>query len=50
MVNSLLKNDWVYRWRDILAVFNLEVTPVMLEREQLLQQLAQSIQAEATIF
>lgn len=43
IANSLLKNDWVYRWRDILAVFNLEASPAMLEREKCLKQLAQSI-------
>ncbi|WP_019507656.1 glycosyltransferase [Pleurocapsa sp. PCC 7319] len=49
IANSLLKHDWVYRWRDILATFNLEVTPAILEREQVLQQLAQSIQTETAI-
>ena len=49
IANSLLKNDWVYRWRDILVTFDLEPTPAMLEREQRLQQLAQSIQAEDPI-
>lgn len=43
IANSLLKNDWVYRWRDILAVFNLEPSPGMLKREKYLKQLAQSI-------
>ena len=43
IANSLLKNDWVYRWRDILAVFNLEPTPAMLERETYLKKLSQSI-------
>lgn len=42
IANSLLKNDWVYRWRDI-AVFNLEPTSAMLERETHLKQLAKSI-------
>lgn len=43
IANSLLKNDWVYRWRDILAVFNLEPTPAILKRETYLKQLARSI-------
>jgi hypothetical protein len=41
--NALLKHDWVYRWREILTAFGLEPTTEMLEREQYLKQLAQSI-------
>ncbi|BAZ43026.1 hypothetical protein NIES4102_00210 [Chondrocystis sp. NIES-4102] len=43
VANSLLKHDWVYRWRDMLAAFNLEPSSAMVEREKYLQQLAKSI-------
>jgi hypothetical protein len=46
VANSLLKHDWVYRWRDMLAALGLEPSLAMVEREKYLQQLAESILAE----
>jgi len=40
VVNSLLQHDWVYRWRRVLEAVDLEVTPQMLARESLLQDMA----------
>jgi len=31
--NSLLRHDWVYRWRHILETVGLEITPEILARE-----------------
>ncbi len=38
--NSLLRHDWVYRWRQILETVGLEVTPQILLREAKLKQRA----------
>ncbi len=38
--NSLLRHDWVYRWRHILETVGLEVTPEILAREAQLKQRA----------
>jgi hypothetical protein len=38
--NSLLRHDWVYRWREILETVNLEITPEILAREAQLKQLS----------
>lgn len=46
VVNSLLKHDWVYRWREILATFDLEPSPAVIAREKHLQMLAQRIDSE----
>jgi hypothetical protein len=40
VINSLLKHDWVYRWEQILTDVGLEPTPMMLSRQEHLQQLA----------
>lgn len=48
VANCLLKHDWVYRWRDMLAALDLKPSPAMVEREKYLQQLAQSILAEVS--
>ncbi|MEA5463759.1 glycosyltransferase [Leptothoe sp. PORK10 BA2] len=45
VANSLRKHDWVYRWRDILATFNLAPSPAVIERENHLQQLACRIES-----
>lgn len=47
VVNSLLRHDWVYRWQKILAAFNLTPSPAMIDRQQLLGQLAQAIELSA---
>ena len=39
--NSLLRHDWVYRWRHILETMELEVTPQILAREAQLKQRAE---------
>ncbi|NES83961.1 MAG: glycosyltransferase family 1 protein [Moorea sp. SIO2B7] len=41
VVNSLLKHDWVYRWKTILETVDLPVTSKMLSRENYLKDLAQ---------
>ena len=48
VANSLLKHDWAYRWRDMLAFFNLKPSLAMQQREQYLKQLAQDILAQVT--
>lgn len=40
VVQSLLRHDWVYRWRDILELIGLEPTPALLTREERLKELA----------
>lgn len=49
VANSLLKHDWMYRWRDMIATFDLQPTPAMLAREKHLQQLAKDILAKVTV-
>ena len=46
VANCLLKHDWSYRWRDILAAFDLKPSQAMIEREKYLHQLGHSILAE----
>ena len=46
VANSLLKHDWSYRWRDMLATFDIKPSPAMIEREQYLHQLAHNILQE----
>lgn len=46
VANSLLKHDWVYRWRDMLAALDLKPSPAMVAREKYLSELAESILAE----
>lgn len=43
VANCLLKHDWSYRWKDMLATFNLEPSPRAIEREKYLHELAQNI-------
>jgi hypothetical protein len=40
VVASLLQNDWVYRWRDVLSVVGLDALPNTSLREAKLQSLA----------
>jgi hypothetical protein len=47
--NALLKHDWLYRWQEILATFDLEPTTAMLDRERHLRQLAESIYSEVAV-
>ena len=46
VANSLLKHDWSYRWRDMLANFDLKPSSEMIQREQYLHELAHSILVE----
>lgn len=46
VANCLLKHDWSYRWRDMLAVFDIKPNSAMKQREKYLQELAYSILAE----
>lgn len=46
VANSLLKHDWIYRWRDMLSALDLKPSSAMIAREQYLQELAQSILAQ----
>lgn len=49
VANSLLKHDWLYRWRDMIGTFDLKPTPAMLAREARLQNLAEEILAEVAV-
>ncbi|MEM9507903.1 MAG: glycosyltransferase [Cyanobacteria bacterium P01_E01_bin.35] len=46
VANCLLKHDWTYRWRDMLATFDLKPSMKMIERQKYLQELANGILAE----
>ena len=46
VANCLLKHDWSYRWRDMLAAFKLEPSAEMVQREKYLHQLAADILSE----
>jgi len=43
VVQSLLRHDWVYRWRAILDMVGLELRPALVTREQRLKKLAQDV-------
>ncbi len=44
VVNSLLRHDWVYRWKQILEAVNLPITEEIFAREAYLQELAKMAQ------
>lgn len=46
IANCLLKHDWSYRWRDMLATFDLKPSTATIERQKYLHQLAHSILLE----
>lgn len=46
VANCLLKHDWSYRWRDMLATFDLKPSKMVIERHKYLQELGNSILAE----
>lgn len=48
IINSLLRHDWVYRWRHILETMGLEVTPQIMLRETQLKQRAEKFAPNAT--
>ncbi len=41
VVQSLLRHDWVYRWKAILDMVGLEPRSALIQRQQCLQQLAE---------
>jgi len=43
VVQSLLRHDWVYRWRAVLDMVGLEPKPALVAREQHLKKLAEDI-------
>lgn len=43
VVQSLLRHDWVYRWRAILDIVGLEPRPALVAREKRLKKLAEDI-------
>ena len=44
VVNSLLRHDWIYRWREVLDTVGIKPTAKMLDREAKLKNLADEIQ------
>lgn len=40
---SLLEHDWVYRWKEVLALMNLEPTEALVNRENKLKYTAESL-------
>ena len=46
VANCLLKHDWSYRWRDMLATFDLKPSAKAIERQKYLQELAYEILRE----
>lgn len=43
IVQSLLRHDWVYRWKTILDMVGLEPRPALVAREKRLKKLAEDI-------
>jgi len=43
VAQSLLRNDWTYRWEKVLAAGGLEPIPALFERKQRLQRTADSV-------
>ena len=43
VLQSLLRHDWVYRWRDILNIAGLEPKPALLARENRLKELVKLV-------
>jgi hypothetical protein len=41
VIQSLLRHDWVYRWREILDIVGLEQKPALVAREKRLKKLAE---------
>jgi len=41
VIQSLLRHDWVYRWRTILSIVGLEPRPALIARQERLKKLAQ---------
>ncbi|BAZ12215.1 hypothetical protein NIES4071_40440 [Calothrix sp. NIES-4071] len=43
IVNTLLRNDWVYRWEKVLEKVGLDITPKMISRRTSLHNLAERL-------
>ncbi len=43
IVQSLLRHDWVYRWRAILDIVGLKPGPALIAREERLKKLAEDV-------
>ncbi|MHC4645141.1 MAG: glycosyltransferase [Planctomycetota bacterium] len=43
IVQSLLRHDWAYRWRQILDMVGLEPKPALIGRQQALEKLAHQV-------
>jgi len=43
VIQSLLRHDWAYRWKQILNIAGLKPTPELENREKRLQQMAEQI-------
>lgn len=46
VTQSLLRHDWVYRWREILKIAGIEPKPALIAREKQLKELADKIQED----
>lgn len=46
VVNSLLRHDWLHRWRKLLELAGLEPSAAFYQREERLQQLANLARTE----
>jgi hypothetical protein len=44
-VESLLRHDWLYRWKEIFRTAGIDPSPGMEKRERRLRQLAETVQA-----
>jgi len=43
VVQSLLRHDWVYRWRQVLDMVGLKPRPALIAREEQLKKLAEDV-------
>lgn len=43
IIQSLLRHDWVYRWRAILDIVGLKPRPALIAREERLKKLAEDV-------
>lgn len=50
VIQSLLRHDWVYRWKAILDIVGLKPRPALVAREQRLKQLAEIVNNADTQF
>jgi len=44
IVQSLLRHDWVYRWKDILELMDMKSKPQLVAREKKLKELARLVE------